>query len=162
VGWLDWLFVALSHVGTLGLVWLVLALVVAVGWRQAAVLVRVLAADLFADMSAYVLKAIIPVERPSLRYPEPRPLVHTPHDHSFPSGHAATSFACAAVLAAAVPRFRWLFYVLAAAIALSRVYVGVHYPLDVVAGAALGLLVATALLRGEAALRRSSRARRSG
>jgi membrane-associated phospholipid phosphatase len=53
-------------------------------------------------------------------------------------------------------------FVLAAAIAWSRVYVGVHWPLDVLGGAVLGVLVATALLMLEEALRRSRRAPRAG
>jgi undecaprenyl-diphosphatase len=93
--------------------------------------------------------------RPPLVFPEPKPLVHVPHSGSFPSGHAATAFACATVLAwwdrrLAVPAF-----VMAALIAWSRVYVGVHWPLDVLGGAALGVLVATALLKLSATLRRS-------
>ena len=91
--------------------------------------------------------------------PLDHPLVHEPTTHSFPSGHATTSFACAATLAPYVGRRSALvLYVLAAAIAYSRVYVGVHYPLDVLAGAVLGFSVATALRLLPAALRRSRRA----
>jgi undecaprenyl-diphosphatase len=49
------------------------------------------------------------------------------------------------MLSFAFPRFAPLLYVLAAAVAFSRVYVGVHYPLDVLGGAALGALIAVAL-----------------
>ena len=122
----------------------------------------VLAADGIADLLARALKSVVDVERPAFRYAEPKALVHVPRDHSFPSGHAATSFACATVLAWAFPRLAVPLYLLAAAIAFSRVYVGVHYPLDVLAGAALGLLVATALLRLVRARPRSPRARRPG
>ena len=84
--------------------------------------------------------------RPPLVYPEPKPLVQVPHSGAFPSGHAAMAFACATVLAwwdrrLAVPAF-----VLAAAIGWSRVYVGVHWPLDVVGGALLGLGIGYALV----------------
>ena len=82
--------------------------------------------------------------------------------HSFPSGHATVAFACATVLALAVPRLRVPFFVLAALIAFSRVYVGVHYPFDVLAGAVLGVGLATALRMLAAALRRSDPLLRRG
>lgn len=71
-----------------------------------------------------------------------------PGDHSFPSGHSAASFACA-----------WAFYrsmdkkfgvpalVLAALIALSRLYVGVHYPTDVIGGVVIGIALAEIAVR---------------
>ncbi len=60
-------------------------------------------------------------------------------DHSFPSGHATFAWALAVVLASKEPRARWLFYGLAFFISLSRVYLGVHYPYDVIAGSLIGL-----------------------
>ena len=152
----------LSNAGTLGLVWIALALVLALLRRQPSLLLLVVAADGLADGLARAVKAVVDRPRPPVRYAKPEPLVAVPHDHSFPSGHAATSFACATILATAVPRLAVPLYVLAAAIAFSRVYVGVHYPLDVLGGALLGLAVATALRLLERALRRSRAARRAG
>lgn len=61
--------------------------------------------------------------------------------HSFPSGHTATSFALAAVLASRFPRQAWLFYLLAALVGVGRVAGGSHYPSDVLAGVLLGVAV---------------------
>lgn len=141
-GWLDWFFIALSRIGTLGLVWVAIALVLAVVWRKPSVFLTVVVADAVADVLAEVGKAVIARHRPfetQLGAPS--------STHSFPSGHSATSFACATVLSSLAPRFRVPFFVLAALIAISRVYNGLHYPTDVVAGSLLGVLVGLAVLR---------------
>lgn len=59
--------------------------------------------------------------------------------HSFPSGHATFAWALAMVLASKEPRAKWLFYTLAFLISISRVYLGKHYPSDVIAGSFVGL-----------------------
>jgi undecaprenyl-diphosphatase len=145
-GWLDPVFVWLTRVGTYGAIWLVLAAVLAYAWRRPRLFLLVAAADVSADAVAGLLKSVIGRDRPPLVYPTPAPLVGDPHSGAFPSGHSATSFACATVLAFAWPRAAPAFAVLAAAIAFSRVYVGVHWPLDVIAGAALGVAIALLLL----------------
>ena len=89
-------------------------------------------------------------DRPYVILPEAEPLLRWDASASFPSGHAATSVAGAVILAYLLGRWAWGLAVLAAAVSYSRVYVGVHYPLDVLAGAALGAavaLVAIVLLR---------------
>ncbi len=58
---------------------------------------------------------------------------------SFPSSHAATSWAMAVVLARYEPRLRWIFYLLASLISFTRIYLGVHFPLDVIVGALIGV-----------------------
>jgi len=142
-------------------VFLVVGLLLAVLWRRPGLILVLLAADAAADGISYGLREWIGRDRPPLVYPEPKALVGTPHSGSFPSGHASTAFACATVLAWAVPRLAVPSFVLAAAIALSRVYVGVHWPLDVLGGAVLGVLVglaAIALLRLLGARRQSRQA----
>ena len=141
VGWLNPIFEGITYAGTQGLVWIALAAVLAVAWRRPSVLLMVVVASVVADLTSFGLRAAIPRDRPPLRYPDPEPLVRVPGTNSFPSGHAATSFACAAVLVWLWPRFAAPLFAFAALIAFSRVYVGVHYPLDVLGGALLGLAV---------------------
>lgn len=61
---------------------------------------------------------------------------------SFPSGHAATAFAAAAILAILYGGFFYLGFVPALLVAYSRVYMGVHFPADILGGAVLGSTVA--------------------
>jgi len=127
-------------------VFVVVALFLAVLWRRPWLFVAVLAADAAADAISLGLRDWIDRRRPPLVYAEPKPLVGVPHSGSVPSGHAATAFACATLIAWAAPRLAVPAFVLAAAISWSRVYVGVHWPLDLLGGAALGLVVGGVLV----------------
>jgi hypothetical protein len=83
------------------------------------------------------LKTVVRRRRPQL---EKLPaLISTPTALSFPSAHASSSFAAARAYARLVPGAP--LYAVATAMALSRVYLGVHYPSDIAAGALLGTLV---------------------
>ena len=160
-GWLDPVFVFLSWIGSDGLVWIVIATVLALLWRRPMVFVQVVATAAVAEFVSALLRRAIDRDRPPFVYRRPEPLVHVPHSGSIPSGHTTTAFACATMLGFIIPRWRWPLFLLAAAIGFSRVYVGVHYPLDVLAGAALGVLIAIALrwlVKGRPRLRPAPRA----
>jgi undecaprenyl-diphosphatase len=61
---------------------------------------------------------------------------------SFPSSHAANNFAAAYVITYFFKKNQWFFYSIAGLMAFSRVYIGVHYPLDILGGTLVGLIVA--------------------
>jgi membrane-associated phospholipid phosphatase len=116
----------LAQAGEQGLAWHAIAL--ATGNRRANAVV------LAATLANYPVKLIVGRRRPELEGLPP--LVHTISSRSYPSAHATTSFAGAAALARSLPAAP--LYALAAAMAFTRPYLGVHYPSDVVAGALLG------------------------
>jgi undecaprenyl-diphosphatase len=98
------------------------------------------------SVAVWAMKATVGRVRPWIAFGLPPPF-GSPHDGSFPSGHAAGSFCVAAFLAVALPavwpapRARVVSaagFVLASLIAASRVYLGAHFPTDVLAGAVLG------------------------
>lgn len=169
-GVLDPVFVGLSLVGYAGLVWIAIAPLLALWAKRPLVLTTAVTAACVwtSDLLATGLKAAVDRPRPSLSVAQADPLLGGTLGSSFPSGHAATSFAGAVLLAFLVGRAAPVLFVLAAAVAFSRVYVGVHYPLDVLGGAALGTAVAlasAAILRNGTAtarLRSSGARRRSG
>ncbi|HUZ86260.1 MAG TPA: phosphatase PAP2 family protein [Candidatus Baltobacterales bacterium] len=66
-----------------------------------------------------------------------------PLDHSFPSGHSASSFAAATALSIYYPKAAPIAFSLAAGVGLSRVHLGVHYPSDAAVGAAVGIGIGT-------------------
>ncbi|MEO6627612.1 MAG: phosphatase PAP2 family protein [Aquihabitans sp.] len=88
------------------------------------------------------------VNRPRPAPVEPRPLhLRKPLTSSFPSGHSSSAFTAAGVLSAHDPRLKPLYYGIAAVVATSRVHVQVHHASDVIAGAALGAVLAKVAVR---------------
>ncbi|EKE15387.1 MAG: hypothetical protein ACD_12C00038G0004 [uncultured bacterium] len=74
-------------------------------------------------------------------------LTDYPTSYSFPSGHTTISFSVAAILAFFDKKRKKYFYLIAVIIAFSRVYLGYHYLYDVLAGAFLGWLISSAVLK---------------
>ena len=84
--------------------------------------------------------------RPFISDTEIAPLIKTPSSSSFPSGHSATAAAGAITLSAVYPSFAPALLLSGALVALSRIYLGVHYPFDVLAGLLIGTATAAAIL----------------
>jgi undecaprenyl-diphosphatase len=81
------------------------------------------------SLASTTVKLLVDRERP-----DTGALIALPESASFPSGHATTAFAAAVALSLLVPRMRWWALALAALIAYSRVYLGVHYWSDIPPG----------------------------
>lgn len=113
-----------------------------------------LAALLLANVAVYLLKNIVAEPRPFLVLPNVIQLVSESENYGFPSGHSASSFAVMMVIGLKYrlqikgKTYRLLYPLLAFAslIAFSRVYIGVHYPLDVLFGAIVGILSAVFMI----------------
>lgn len=100
-------------------------------------------------MALIVWLVTFTVEYPlKLLFRRPRPFVQLAHAQlvgaepahfSFPSGHAAASFASAWLLRDRFPRWRWLHWTVALLVACNRVYLGAHFPGDTLAGAISGV-----------------------
>ena len=108
-------------------------------------LVRALLAVMIAWGVAFILESMVGRVRPAIAIPNQiNALINLPGNSSFPSGHTVASFALAFSFFLSV-RYRFLgvlMMLLAILVAFGRVAVGAHYPTDVLAGAAVGMLVA--------------------
>ena len=113
--------------------------------RIAAVLLIV--TIIFSDqLSSSVIKHCFERSRPCRTLQNVHLLVSCGSGFSFPSSHAVNNFAGALILAFFLPRAKWWFFGFAFIVAFSRIYVGVHYPFDVIGGAAIGLFCAGCVL----------------
>ena len=148
--WLDAVMRGASWLGYFPGVWFVSA-AAALAWRplRAAAWRMCLAVALTYALTSGVIKPVVARERPYTVVTGARTIEPAPSDsYSFPSGHASTAVAGAIAASRVVPSASWAFWGLATLMAYSRIYVGVHYPGDVVAGALFGAAVALFVLGG--------------
>ncbi|GAC1325428.1 MAG: hypothetical protein NVSMB2_24020 [Chloroflexota bacterium] len=153
--WVDSVAWALAIITTGGWIWVVGVLVAYLvripdSWRAVK---RLLPSVVGATwVIEYPIKAFFRRRRPFSAIVEALVIGKKPGSWSFPSGHTGSSFASAWVLSRIWPRQAPIFFGLASVVGFSRIYLGAHYPGDVLSGAALGMLLSEAIRRINRAL----------
>lgn len=140
---LDKVMVAFTYSGAGGLIWWVLFVIpflITKRFRETGV---ILTASLCVNylLGEIIIKKSVGRDRPSSMIADDDMKINKPKDHSFPSGHSASSFCAFAVTLWCCPVWIWLpALALASTIAFSRMYLRVHYLTDVLGGVMLGFL----------------------
>lgn len=143
-GVLDVIMLFFTYIGEVGAVCIITALVLLImkKTRKAGIYVAICLILDFLIINVF-LKNVVQRARPyefsqslvdriiSLKY-------KLPDDYSFPSGHSAVTFCCATALVCLFGKKALFTFVIAFLVAFSRLYIGVHYPTDVLAGAVIG------------------------
>ena len=136
----------LSFVSENGIIWIAAsaAMMFKKKYRKnaALVLAALLLSHIFANI---IIKPAVSRPRPFIKYPQFTALTAPPAEFSFPSGHSTSSFAAAYFIGRADKKLGTAAYTAAVLIALSRIYLFVHFPSDIIAGAVLGTLISALL-----------------
>ena len=140
---LDNLMIFITSLGNGGMIWIVATIVLLIPkkTRKAGIMSAVaLLGSLIINNN--IVKNIVQRPRPFVTFTDLQIIIPTPSEFSFPSGHTSSSFAAAAVFYRHLPKKLGLpSVILAGLIGFSRLYVGVHYPTDVIAGVLMGILL---------------------
>lgn len=145
-GFLDYVMPQLTSIGNGGFIWLVSAALMLISRkyrRNGIELLSGLAGSVV--IGNLLLKNLIARQRPCWINDAVNLLIAVPTDYSFPSGHTMSSFVAAAIIMHTNKKWGIAAYILAALIAFSRLYLYVHFPTDIIAGAVIGTLIGAAV-----------------
>ncbi len=141
--WLDWICAFLSWAFQLGIPWIILGVVLFCFKKtRAAGAILVAAVVLTFFFNELAIKNAVNRERPCTIDQSVQLAIERPTSYSFPSGHTASCFAAVGTLLFTFKKLGIPLMLFAVLMGLSRMYLFVHFPTDVIAGAALGLLMA--------------------
>lgn len=139
---LDMVMTFITKLGNGGILWVICALILVIVPRTRRTGIA-MAVSLALEVLCcnLLLKPFVARLRPCDVNTAVRLLIPHPEGFSFPSGHTGSSFAAAAALFSGEKRMGIVAFIMAALIGFSRIYLYVHYPTDVLAGALLGIML---------------------
>lgn len=144
IGFLDKFFSIITNVNNWYIAYIILlGISYFMGGRKGKIAaIGVIILILITDQTgAHLLKELIHRVRPCNALPDAVAPLGCTGSYSFPSNHALNNFAAAAFYYRLFPRLKWILFITASLIALSRVYLGLHYPSDILGGALLGIFL---------------------
>lgn len=136
----DKIMKAVTHLGDMGILWIIIifTLLVSKKYKKTA-FIMALTLSIGLLITNLILKNSVHRTRPFHAIEKLFPLINKPEDWSFPSGHATSSIGCGIAMLRNLPkRYGLSGFTIGLLIAVSRMYLGVHYTTDVVAGALIG------------------------
>ena len=138
-GALDFIMLFFTRLGDKGAVWLLSGVILFASRQYRKRGFDIIAVVFICGCCSELLKPVFMRPRPFAVMEQMAVLVAAPTTWSFPSGHACAAFAAALAYAKGVKKLAAPAYALAVLISFSRLYVGVHYPTDVIGGLVIGI-----------------------
>lgn len=145
--YLDVLMFVMTKLGNLGAVWIMMSFYLLINRQYRhegkVVLITLITGAIIGEG---MLKNMIRRPRPFNEIKNLKIIIAKPSSYSFPSGHTLSSFAAANVLSKYFTEYELIFMGLAFLISISRVYLCVHYPTDIIAGIVIGMMLSKVIM----------------